>query len=89
MRLSHLNVPFFQHYEFIYNYSPRGGSSNYRPSAPFLYGIASHVKNCHFDDFDDFDDYREGSSLQSAKCNLQSSMLKPYKAHGRSYWAFR
>ena len=23
------------------------GSSNYRPSAPFLYGVASHVKNCH------------------------------------------
>ena len=24
------------------------GSSNYRPSAPFLYEVASHVKNCHF-----------------------------------------
>ena len=23
------------------------GSSNYRPSAPFLYEVASHVKNCH------------------------------------------
>ena len=26
------------------------GSSNYRPSAPFLYEVASHVKNCHFGD---------------------------------------
>ena len=24
------------------------GGSNYRPSAPFLYEVASHVKNCHF-----------------------------------------
>ena len=23
------------------------GSGNYRPSAPFLYDVASHVKNCH------------------------------------------
>ena len=23
------------------------GSGNYRPSAPFLYEVASHVKNCH------------------------------------------
>ena len=27
------------------------GSSNYRPSAPFLYEVASHVKNCHFGDY--------------------------------------
>ena len=27
------------------------GSSNYRPSAPFLYEVASHVKNCHFSDY--------------------------------------
>ena len=26
------------------------GSSNYRPFAPFLYEVASHVKNCHFGD---------------------------------------
>ena len=26
------------------------GSSNYRPSAPFLYEVASHVKKCHFGD---------------------------------------
>ena len=26
------------------------GSSNYRPPAPFLYEVASHVKNCHFGD---------------------------------------
>ena len=24
------------------------GSGNYRPYAPFLYEVASHVKNCHF-----------------------------------------
>ena len=30
--------------------SPRG-SSNCRPSAPFLYEVASHVKNCHFGDY--------------------------------------
>ena len=27
------------------------GSSNYRPSAPFLYEVASHVKNCHFGNY--------------------------------------
>ena len=29
------------------------GSSNYRPSAPFLYDyeVASHVKNCHFGNY--------------------------------------
>ena len=27
------------------------GSGNYRPSAPFLYEVASHVKNCHFGDY--------------------------------------
>ena len=27
------------------------GSSNYRPSAPFLYEVASHVKNCYFGDY--------------------------------------
>ena len=27
------------------------GSSNYRPSAPFLYEVASHVKNCHCGDY--------------------------------------
>ena len=27
------------------------GSSNYRPSAPFLYEVASHVKNCHVGDY--------------------------------------
>ena len=27
------------------------GSSNYRPSAPFLYDVASHVINRHFDDY--------------------------------------
>ena len=27
------------------------GSSNYRPSTPFLYEVASHVKNCHFGDY--------------------------------------
>ena len=30
--------------------SPRA-SSNYRPSAPFLYEVASHDKNCHFGDY--------------------------------------
>ena len=25
--------------------------SNRRPSAPFLYEVASHVKNCHFADY--------------------------------------
>ena len=27
------------------------GSSNYRPTAPFLYEVASHDKNCHFGDY--------------------------------------
>ena len=27
------------------------GSSNYRPSAPFLYEVASHVKNCDLGDY--------------------------------------
>ena len=27
------------------------GSSNYRPPAPFLCEVASHVKNCHFGDY--------------------------------------
>ena len=27
------------------------GSSNYRPSAPFICEVASHVKNCHFGDY--------------------------------------
>ena len=27
------------------------GSSNYRPSVPFLYEVASHVKNCHFGNY--------------------------------------
>ena len=27
------------------------GSSNYRPSAPFLHEVASHVKNCHFGNY--------------------------------------
>ena len=27
------------------------GNSNYRPSAPFLHEVASHVKNCHFGDY--------------------------------------
>ena len=27
------------------------GSSNYRPSASFLFEVASHVKNCHFGDY--------------------------------------
>ena len=30
--------------------SPRG-SSNYRPSAPFLYEVANHVKNCRLGDY--------------------------------------
>ena len=49
VRFSHLNVPFFQNSEFIWNIVPVG--SNYRPSAPFLYEVASHVKNCHFGDY--------------------------------------
>ena len=47
VRFSHLNMPFFQNSEFIWNIVPVG-SSNCRPSAPFLYEVASHVKNCHF-----------------------------------------
>ena len=27
------------------------GSSNYRPPVPFLYEVASHVKNCHFGNY--------------------------------------
>ena len=27
------------------------GSSNYRPYAPFLDEVATHVKNCHFGDY--------------------------------------
>ena len=27
------------------------GSGNCRPSAPFLYEVLSHVKNCHFSDY--------------------------------------
>ena len=46
----HLNVPFFQNSEFIWNVV-LVGSSNCRPSAPFLYEVASHVKNCHFGDY--------------------------------------
>ena len=36
-------MPFFLNSEFIWNIVPVG-SSNYRPSAPFLYEEASHVK---------------------------------------------
>ena len=32
-------------------YFPRVKAVNYRPSAPFLYEVASHVKNCHFGDY--------------------------------------
>ena len=31
-------------------YCSRGKAVNYRPSAPFLYEVASRVKNCHFGD---------------------------------------
>ena len=48
VRFSHLNVPLFQNLEFIWSIV---GSSNYRPSAPFLYEVASHVENCHFGDY--------------------------------------
>ena len=41
-------MPFFQNSEFIWNIE----AVNYRPFAPFLYEVASHVKNCHFGDYD-------------------------------------
>ena len=42
VRFSHLNVPFFKNSELILFsiLSPRG-SSNYRPSAPFFYEVAT------------------------------------------------
>ena len=33
------------------------GSGNYRPLAPFLCEVASHVKNCHFGDYYCYFDY--------------------------------
>ena len=44
-------MPFFQNSEFIWNIVHAWGSSNYRPSAPFLYEVASHVKNYHFGNY--------------------------------------
>ena len=45
---SHLNVPFLQNSEFIWNVVL---AVNYRPSAPFLYEVASRVKSCRFADY--------------------------------------
>ena len=45
---SHLNVPSFKILN-LFGMLSTWGSSNYRPSAPFLYAVASHVKHCHFD----------------------------------------
>ena len=48
VRFSHPNVPFFLN---LFGMLSPWGSSNYRPSAPFLCEVASHVKNCHFGDY--------------------------------------
>ena len=47
VRFSHLNVPPFKFWIYL-EYCPRGEAVYYRPPAPFLYEVASHVKNCHF-----------------------------------------
>ena len=43
----HLKMPFLPNSEFIYNFV-LVGSDNYRPSAPLLYEVASHVKQLPF-----------------------------------------
>ena len=43
----HLNMPFLPNSEFIRTLSS-WGSGNYRPSAPLLYEVASHVKQLPF-----------------------------------------
>ena len=53
------------------------GSSNYRPSAPFLYEVASHVKNCHFGDYYKVSNksrYRPSSSVQ---CSTRPGSASP------------
>ena len=50
IRFSHLICPPFKILNLFGILSP-WGSSNHRPSAPFLYEVASHVKNCHFGDY--------------------------------------
>ena len=45
VRFSHLNIPLLQNSELIlFRTLSSWGSSNYWPSAPFLYEVASHVK---------------------------------------------
>ena len=48
MRFSRPNMPFFPNSEFIYNNCPPGEALHNRPSAPFLYEVASHVKKLLF-----------------------------------------
>ena len=46
VKFSHLNMLSFKILNLFRTLSSCG-SSNYRPSAPFLYEVANHIKNCH------------------------------------------
>ena len=51
VRFSHLNMPSFKILNLFGILLSPWGSSNYRPYAPFLHEVASHVNNCHFGDY--------------------------------------